>query len=162
MPIFNSIRELDLYLNQVTLPEIAEIVAEDVEFLLNETIEETVYSNINLVDTEYYQHTFGLRDSADSIVYRKGNEAEAEVYVKPKAMYSSYYDGSMDNRGHIVGWLNDGHKGFYKNSEVDYQGRNFIERTFKKMFAGSRVKKTVQNALKLRGYVISRTPSEKD
>ena len=162
MPIFNSIRELDLYLNQITLPEIAEIVAEDVEFLLNETIEETVYSNINLVDTEYYQHTFGLRDSAKSVVARNKDQHEAVVYVAPKEEYPSYYSGSDNNKKNIVGWLNDGHKGFYKNSEVDYQGRNFIERTFKKMFAGSRVKKTVQNALKLRGYVISRTPTEKD
>ena len=162
MPIFNSIELLESYVKTVTLPEIAEIASKDIEFLLNETIEETVYSNINLIDSEYYAHTFGLRDSADSIVYKKGSEAEAEVYVKPKSMYSSYYDGSMDNRGHIVGWLNDGHKGFYKNSEVDYEGRNFIERTFKKMFAGSRVKKTVQNQLKLMGYVVSRTPTEKE
>ena len=162
MPIFNSIELLDLYIKEVVLPEIASIAADDVEFLLNETVEETVYSNINLVDTEYYQHTFGLRDSAKISMSYDNGEYGADVYVAPKSEYPSYYSGNENNKDNIVGWLNDGHKGFYKNSEVDYQGRSFIERTFKKMFAGSRVKKTVQNALKLRGYVISRTPTEKD
>ena len=155
MPIFNSIRELNLYVNNVTLPEIAEIASDDVEFLLNETIDETVYSDINLIDNEYYQHTFGLRDSAKSEVKKVKNEHEAIVYVDPKEKYPSYYTGSLDNSGNIIGWLNDGHKGFYKNSEIDYKGRNFIERTFMKMFKGGRTKKVIQNELRSQGYVIS-------
>lgn len=161
MPEFSSLKSLNHYVQFVTIPEIALIVKDDTEYTLNEAVEQTVYSNLSW-DTEFYEHTFGIRDAAETMIYNKSGDLEVDTYIKPKAMYSSYYEGSMDNRGHIVGWLDGGHKGYYKNAEINYKGQNFFALAFKKLAVGSFLKKNIQSELRHLGYVISRNPTEKE
>lgn len=159
MPIFDTITNLQLYVENVTIPQISDIVETEVKEELNKQVEEKVYKNA-FVNDEFYQHTFGLKDSAESERMKIGNSRIGkgiyiDIYLNPKSSYYSYY-GNVNITNKIVDFLDSGHKGYYKSRAINFKGRGFFESTYQNLMKGGKLKKTVINRLKQLGYQISR------
>lgn len=155
MPLFNSIEELTRYVATVTMEEMSNIVENASEEELLTQLRETVYANASSSD---YENTFSLLNAVNTStvsVGGKAKEIEIETHIDTNMidnMYESYYldNGNLDNRNNIVGWLNDGHGGFYKGYAINYDGKHFIERARFKINRDMR--NTLMRRLKARGY----------
>lgn len=162
MPVFGTLHQLDTYVKKVTIGrQIVPLVKNISEEKLNDRIESEIYDEIvNGGDDSFYQNTYGLRNSATSTEEQYGNGIyndgiSIETKPKPKSNYVSYY-GGKSVKDKIVGWLNNGHAGFYKSKAVSVKGKKFIEKAQQDLVTGSELKKRVSNSLKLKGYIITR------
>lgn len=164
MPIFNSIEELTRYVATVTMEEMSNIVENATEEELTNQLRETVYNNSASSD---YDNTFSLLNAINTTTVAVGGRAkeiEIETHIDPNMMdynYESYYldGGNADNRENIVGWLNDGHGGFYKGYAINYDGRHFIEKA--KFKINRELRMTIMRRLKARGYKFGYAPKSK-
>lgn len=159
MPIFESLSDVFDYVRKETMVEIADEGSKVSEEKLNARVEQNLYAKVNTSD-DFYQNTYGLRNSAMSHQTRYGNGVEnngllVDVFLEPKGNYQSYYGGQsqIDN---IVEFIDQGHGGYYKGVKIDYEGRNIFDDTMKDLKKGGSLKKTIQEKLKRLGYVITR------
>jgi len=156
MPIFNTIHQLNNYVENVTMKEIGmvtEIYAEDV---LIEKINDTVYRRKPKAN---YERTFSMLKSVSAFLTRNGRDRSVEVYPDTAKMnneYPSYYTkgGKLDNRDSIVKWLDWGHGGFYKGNKVDYKGNGFMQKAMLKL--EKTLLSKISQQLKLSGYIMDR------
>lgn len=168
MPVFDTIKNLQLYIQNVTIPQIADVVETEVKNELNKQVEKTVYKDAFVgVNDEFYSHSFGLRDSAMADIMSIGNNLVGkglflDIYLNPKSSYYSE-DGTENVTSWIVELLNDGHGngtpnkgGYYKGKAINYKGRGFFELTYQNLIKSGELKKTIKNRLKQLGYQISR------
>lgn len=154
MPTFDTINQLSNYVKKTTVREVAEKTGEVGEDKINERVEQNLYSKIDGGD--FYENTFGLRNNAYSVIKEKGfGQYESDTMIRPEGEYPSD-PGGVSQKDNIVGWIEDGHKGFYKNKAINYEGRDIFEGANKDMTKGGFLKKTIGNYLKSIGYVISR------
>ena len=157
MPVFGTLSQLDTYVKKVTIERtivpLVEVISKE---KLNNRVESEIYKK-SAGSNDFYSNTFGLRNAATSTKTKYGNGTHVETHVQPKGKYTSYY-GKEDITDMIVEWLNNDHKnGFYKGYEISGKGRGFIEKAQKDLTVGGELKKRISNALKTRGYVISRS-----
>ena len=159
MPVFSTLSEIDDYIVNVTLEEMATPTKIATEEKLNYRVEENLYRDV-VINDDFYINTFSLLNSAESYAERYGTGIIntgllVSTWVKPYAEYNSFY-GGQSQKDNIVDYLNNGHKGFYKSLTIDYEGKHFFEDATKDLSKGSFLKKTVSDYLKALGYVIGR------
>lgn len=161
MPVFDTLDLLQSYVESVTIPQIADIVEKETLEALNKEVEDKIYSNVfdSIENDDFYEHTFGLRDSAMVDKASGGNNRVGvtllDFYLDPKSNYYAFYGGE-NVTDKIVKFLSDGHKGFYKGKAINYQGRNIFEGALNRLLKGSSLKKIITSNLKRLGYVIGR------
>ncbi len=158
MPIFETLSETFKYVREVTMVEIADEGGDIAEEKLNARVEQNLYANVN--SSDFYENTFGLRNTAMSQQVRYGNGVEnngllVDIFLDPKSNYPSYYGGQNQSEM-IVQFLDQGHGGFYKGIKIDYEGRNIFNDTMKDLKKGGSLKSGIQDKLKKLGYVITR------
>lgn len=159
MPIFDTINNLQFYVQNVTIPQIADIVETETKDELNKQVEDKLYKNA-FIDDDFYQHSFGLRNSAMAEMMEIGNNRVGkgifiDIYLDPKSNYYSYY-GNQNVTDKIVDFLNDGHRGYYKSRSIEYKGRGFFESTYQNLVKGNKLKNRISQRLKQLGYQLSR------
>lgn len=153
MPDFGTPASLFRYITEVTLEEMARDIEEAAEVELTEQLLDTVYANTS---GGQYDNTFSLLSAVDTQVVRSGGlerEIEVDTNINPSKIenpYPSYYTGNEDNRRYIVGWLNDGHGGYYMKRPVNYPAQQFIEKGQKKI--NKEMKQKLVKRMKQRGY----------
>jgi len=163
VPIFNKISNLVGYIEIVTIPEIANVIETEGKEELNKQVEEKLYKDAFVGNSDFYTHTFGIRNSAMAEMMKVGNSRVGkgiliDIYINPKSSYYSFYptDSKENVTDKIVNWLDGGHSGRYKNFNIDYKGRGFFESTYKNLAKGGKLKKAIIRNLKRFGYVIGR------
>lgn len=159
MPVFENLSQLMQFVGNVTLDEIAsDIEKQNEDILLRET-RKGVYANPS---SSEYDNTFSLLNAVSTVTIVEGGGADKsytiETSIDPNQMtydYPSFYTGSDDNRENIVGWLNDGHGGYYMNRPINYQGRHFIDKSRKQI--NKDTKKYIMKRLASKGYKLGKT-----
>lgn len=151
-------KELFDYVKNVTIPEIIEYMENISEEELTESLRDTVYNNTS----GSYDNTFSLLNAVRPITVKTSSlgevEASIETFIDENLMdynYESFYEnGNEDNRKFIVGWLNDGHGGYYKGNVINYEGRHFVEKAQEKI--NKTAKSRLSKFLKGIGYKLSK------
>lgn len=165
MPVFDTVNNLQFYVQNVTIPQIADVVQTELKNELNEQVEKTLYNDAySGVDDDFYSHTFGLRNSAMSEIMNIGNNRVGkglfiDIYLDPKSNYYSYYPEGLNTNvtDKIVGWLNDGFSGGrYKEFTINGKKRGFFESTYNNMIKSGKLKSIIKNNLRRLGYQLSR------
>lgn len=154
MPVFQNLGQLFQYVGTVTLDEMAEEVERVAQEELLSQVRDTVYKNTS----GNYENTYSLLNAVVSEKIVEGGGAERniniETYIDPDQLdnyYESYYEnGETDNRENIVGWLNDGHKGYYKGYAVNYKGREFVQKSRKAI--NKEMKRRLMDKMRRKGY----------
>lgn len=167
MPLFETLDEIEVYVKGTTIPEISKIVKIVGKEVLNERVEKEVYDNVALntgFTEDFYENTFGLREASEAsetnyVDVMEGSGLLIDIYLNPKSKYTAFY-GGQDVTDKIVQFLDMGHKGYYKNLTIDYEGRHFFDKAFNDLTKGGKLKKRITEYLKKMGYVISRQASE--
>ena len=163
MPVFDNLNSLNAYISNVTTKYIAEESMKISKDLLNKAIDETVYKDTS--PNSFYENTFGLRNNAMSFETKYGSGTSGilrniDTIIIPDGRYESYYlangMGNLDNSLYIIEWLNNGHKGYYKNVSINYGGKMFYELAYENLFKASFYKRSISNMLKTKGYVLTR------
>jgi len=161
MPTFKNFDNLCGYVVNVTTKNIAEVVSDVSEKLLNKAVDETVYKDIS--PNSFYENTFGLRNNAMAFETKYGGGKigiirEINTIVTPDGKYPSDYldNGNLDNSLYIVEWLNSGHKGQYKRMQIDYKGKMFYELAYNNLTKSSFLKRTVSDMLRTKGYKLKK------
>jgi len=75
LPVFETLDGLTNYVSVVTIPEMSVMASAIVKKELNQQVEDRVYGDVfnGIGDGNAYEHTFGLRDTAMSVISRYGN-----------------------------------------------------------------------------------------
>jgi len=155
MPIFNSLDSLYYYTNTVTMKKIEDKISTVAEEELDRAVEEELYNDVS--HNDFYENTFGLSGMATATTTKYGNGVIntgrlIEVGIEPRGKYPSWYpnqgNNGTDNSENIVGWLNDGHKGYYKGVAIQYEGKKFVEKAQARLTSGGKLKKLVSEMLK--------------
>ena len=162
MPTFDTLSQLTNYVKKTTLREVAGKVSEIGEKVVNDRVEQNLYARVSSGD--FYENTFGLRNASESFITNRNDNMggksglETNIFINPVGDYpadTGGYDGQSQSE-FIVSWLENGHKGFYKNVAINYEGRDIFKDSHKDLIKGGFLKKSISDYLKSIGYVISR------
>jgi hypothetical protein len=142
------------------MPELQSDAILMVEDELTKSLGQTVYLNVS--DSDYYENTFSLLDAVDTInVTQTSNNVSIlniTGIINPTKMdykYPSYgNNGSEDNTQNITNWLNNGHKGWYYGTRINYKGKKFIEKA--QYAVNLKLKDMLEKKLKSDGYQMSK------